>query len=603
MTDDLDQTAIVELDEPVTNGAQASPVTPPRQAPRGGNYRWVIAGGVIVLVVALTALAFTLFTGRAPRATVLAYVPADSLMYGEARLDLPGDQRMALGQFLSRFPGFADQSILESKLDETLDRVLADGTDGEVSYTRDIKPWFGGELAFSMGALPDPATASDGAVPEDARFLVLLSVKDEALARAWADAMLTEAGATVTHETYNGADLSLATGTREGQAAAAAVLGGTVLVVGDPTSVRAAVDTGGQSLFAESPELDAALAATSGDHVGFLYVAVGAMFDWASQLEGGATAFSVDPSTFEGLVPEWAAFALRVEQDGLVMEALMPRPDNVPAQESRASRIAELVPASTIALSVSHDYGAGLLDSIDRFGSDPELAPALEGLEEALGALGGKDAALGWIGDVGVVVNRAGDGVDGGLVIVPTDPAAATNVFASIRALASVGGSMMGISVRDEDHQGTTITIVDLGSAGDLAGLAGMAGLPPDVVGQGESVSDEHVEIAYALLEDVVIVGSGPGFVREVLDTTAETSLASTERYRRLLERVGQGSGGVFADVTAIRELVEAAMQGSPELATYEQEVKPFLVPFDALIGAGSTRDDIMRNKVIVTVK
>lgn len=602
MTDDLERTAIVEIDEPATNGAPAGPVTPPSQAPRGGNYRWVIAGGVILLVVALTALAFTLFTGRAPRATVLAYVPADSLMYGEARLDLPGDQRMALGQFLSRFPGFADQSILESKLDETLDRIIGDATDGEASFTADIKPWFDGEFAFSLGALPDPASASSAGVPEDARFLVLLSVKDEALARTWVDAALTEAGATVTHETYNGADLAVASGREDGRAAAA-VLDARVLVIGDPTSVRAAVDTGGQSPFADSPEFDAALDATSGDHVGFMYVAVGAMVDWASRLESGSTGLGVDPATLEGIVPDWAAFAVRVEADGLVMESFLPRPDEVPAQASRESRIAGLVPSSTIALTVSHDYGAGLLDSIDRFGTDPELAPTLEGLEEALGALGGKDAALGWIGDLGVVVNRSGDGVDGGLVIVPTDATAARNVFTSVRTLASMGGSMMGISIRDEDHQGTTMTVVDLGAASDLAGLAGLAGVPPEIVGEVDPVGGERVELAYALLDDLVVVGASPSFVRAVLDTTAEISLASTERYRRLVDRVGQGTGGVFADVTAIRELLETAMQGSPGLPAYEQDVKPFLVPFDALIGAGSTRDDILRNKVILTVK
>ena len=32
-------------------------------------------------------------TGASPTATVLGYVPADSVMYGEVRLDLPGDQR------------------------------------------------------------------------------------------------------------------------------------------------------------------------------------------------------------------------------------------------------------------------------------------------------------------------------------------------------------------------------------------------------------------------------------------------------------------------------------------------------------------------------
>ena len=42
--------------------------------------------------------------------TVLGYVPANTIVYGEVRLDLPGDQRRAVGEFLSKFPGFADQA-------------------------------------------------------------------------------------------------------------------------------------------------------------------------------------------------------------------------------------------------------------------------------------------------------------------------------------------------------------------------------------------------------------------------------------------------------------------------------------------------------------
>ena len=81
-------------------------------------------------------------------------MPAGSTAYAEVRLDLPGDQRAAAGAFLSKFPGFADQAALETKLDETLDRLIGDASSGSTSYTADIKPWFDGELAFSVGPIP-----------------------------------------------------------------------------------------------------------------------------------------------------------------------------------------------------------------------------------------------------------------------------------------------------------------------------------------------------------------------------------------------------------------------------------------------------------------
>ena len=47
-------------------------------------------------------------------------------------------------EFLSAFPGFADQAALDAKLDETLDQLVAGGRATEQTYTADIEPWFGG---------------------------------------------------------------------------------------------------------------------------------------------------------------------------------------------------------------------------------------------------------------------------------------------------------------------------------------------------------------------------------------------------------------------------------------------------------------------------
>jgi hypothetical protein len=601
MTDGLEQTNVIhEFHEPATNGAPAGPVTPPGQQAPGGNYRWVIAGGVVALVVALTALAFTLLTGQAPRAAVLGYVPSDSIMYGEARLDLPGDQRTAVGQFLSKFPGFADQSIMESKIDETLDRIVGGATEGEANFTTDFKPWFGGQLAFSLGALPDPSSATTEAIPEDARFLALLSVKDEALARAWLDAMLAEGGNPVTHETYNGADLSL-TGTGDQTPGAAAILGGKVLVLGDPASVRASVDTGGSSQFGANADVDAAFDAVSGDHVGFVYIALRPLVEWSMQT--GVDAFGVGGGEFvSGLVPDWGAFALRVEGDGLVMEAFGPTPDVAPVSASRRSALLERVPGSTIALSINNDFGAGLKQTLETLKANPATAEVAAGIEEATQALGGTDAAIGWIGDFGVVVNRTDSGLDGGVLISPTDPTKASGLFTSLRTLASLGGSMFGITVRDEPYAGTTITIVDLGEAGDLAG---QFGLPPEAIGPEVPIQGQRIELAYAIVDDVVVLGADPGFVRRVLDTTVEASLARNDRFEALLSRAGEGSSLSFLDITAVRALVEGFLTtASPEdAAMYQKEIKPFLEPFDALIGSSSVGSDLSRNKVIVTVK
>lgn len=609
MTDDLDQTSI---QPPGPSAPSPNPSRPVAQAPdvpaeqvqtttvmpNGDRKRWLIAAGVVGVLVIASALAVSLFTGRAANAIVLGYVPTDSIMYGEIRMDLPGDQRANVGSFLAKFPGFADQSTIETKIDEVLDRLVGGATDGQQAFSSDIKPWFGGEIGFSVGALPDPsAMTTDPSAMDDARALVLVSVKDEAAAKAWFDGVIAENGVTTATESYGGATITTSSADEHG---AFALLDGKVAVVGDIASVKAAVDTKGASGFDSDGNVKTALTATTGDHVGFVYVALRPLMEWSSKA-GGAEVFGMEPGgALSALVPEWAAFALRVEGDGLVMESLGPKTDANDVGESRTSPVADHVPANAIALAISHDYGKGLLKLLDTYRSIPEFKSTVDTVDQALGVLGGPDAAIGWIGDAGIVVAQTDTGVDGGLIIAPTDRAAAERLFTSLRTLVSLGGSSAGISLRDETYAGQTITIVDLGDVRDLAALGGV---PTDDL--GVDVPTGQVELAYAITDQVVILGSGPGFVQHVLDTNPATSIASNDRYKALVGRVGQGAGIGFLDITAIRGLIETAIvrTGAIDATEYEQEYKPFLEPFDAVISSTSVRDGLFRTKAIVTVK
>ena len=60
---------------------------------RMSRSRWVVALSAVALVTALTAAIVYALVGRSPEATVLGYVPSGAVVYGEVRLDLPGDQR------------------------------------------------------------------------------------------------------------------------------------------------------------------------------------------------------------------------------------------------------------------------------------------------------------------------------------------------------------------------------------------------------------------------------------------------------------------------------------------------------------------------------
>src|SRR5262245_62640214 len=126
---------------------------------RPSRVRWAIALVGVALVLGVTAAIVALASGRPSPSIAVGYMPDDAVQYTEYRFDLPGDQRQKLASFLSAFPGFDDQAAIDTKLDETYERIVAAVSSDEQTYTADIEPWFGGQIA--MGSSPI-ALAEDG---------------------------------------------------------------------------------------------------------------------------------------------------------------------------------------------------------------------------------------------------------------------------------------------------------------------------------------------------------------------------------------------------------------------------------------------------------
>jgi hypothetical protein len=113
------------------------------------------------------------------------------------------------------------------------------------------------------------------------------------------------------------------------------------------------------------------------------------------------------------------------------------------------------------------------------------------------------------------------------------------------------------------------------------------------------------VELAWAVTDQVVVIGVGPSFVRAVLDAGPGPSLAENARYQALIGQVGtENVGSFWLDITGVRELAEQFGAAEPEaMAAYEQDAKPYLLPLDAIIAANVRDGDRDRSIFIVTVK
>ena len=277
------------------------------------------------------------------------------------------------------------------------------------------------------------------------------------------------------------------------------------------------------------------------------------------------------------------AVAGRFEQDGIVGRYVQPHPADAPAPATGASDLAARLPGSTIALLSGGNLGTGLKAGLDGLKACPATAPAADEVEKALAGAGGLEGLLGWAGTVAVVVTSNGSTPAGGIVIVPTDVAKASQALASLRNSWPWPADRLSPTVRDEPYGDGTITTFDFGGIGQLFGaVAGSSGVPGSSATPGLPVSG-NAELSFSVQRGVAVIGVGPAFVKSVLDARPGASLADQPRYQAAAGRLGSSSRlNTFFDLAAIRSLAERSVGDLPSGAgSYAADARPYLAPFD----------------------
>jgi len=616
---------------PVRTGGLDVPVALVGARPRGRNpLRWLVAVLVVALVVAGGLGATLLLTSSTSgTSAVLGYVPADTLMYGEARLDLPGSQRAEVAKSLSAFPGFADQASLDSALGELYDRILKAASSGKHDYQTEIAPWFGGQLAVARGpqrpdslaglgssgsapspavdptsglppctggaagAAPTPTPTSDVmAVPLDRRYMVLADVTNAAKAGAWVASILAETGTQTIDGTCDGVVVHVLQPNGTGWA----ILGDKVLVAGDLTSIRLAIATHGTGGLSTTPSFAKAVSALQGDHVGFMYAdlkaALSTQLGAMSSPATDATLTAIS-GVLGGLLPDWMAADLKAAGGNVVVDTVQPASDVQPTQ-NRASDLAGLAPANTIALGDVHDLGTTLGALKDKFAADPTLQPFVKQLDTAIGLVGGFAGTVGWIGDAGFAITSDGSRVSGGVLIRPGDADAAARLFTQLRSLAELAGAQA--SVADEPYRGATISTVDLSALAPLL----ESSMPGSL---GGMTVPSHLTLAYAATDKVVVLTLDPAFAKAAIDASlGGDSLAKRARFSSLLAQAGDTATGLaWLDVTATRGLIEGKLPPD-QLSRYVSDIKPYLLPLDAVVGNTVYDNGLNRGTMVVSI-
>jgi hypothetical protein len=556
--------------------AMAAPV--PATTSNQNRTRWVIAGAIVALAIALTVGAVLLF-GQQTTPVALQYVPGDAAVVAEIRLDLPGDQLQKLGNLLAHFPGFADQSTLNAKLDEALTKFVAMASDGKADYATDLKPWVNGPL-FIGARNPSADAASEG--PKD----MVIS----ATTNAGADCAKAFKDQTITHEAYKNLDLFIA-------GELACVIDGRQALLGDPATVKLAIDAkAAGSGMDRSAGYKAARTALGGDRLATFYV------DGASLTELMPQATQLPVAGLESLIgqlPSWLMAGLRAEDDALVLDyvaAPVPAPTSgaslLPLPAAHASVIAPMVPGDSIVYVESQGAGVSLQNLLTQLRQIPDLATALQ----ALDGLGGPSELVGWVDDVGLSVSMHGTTPGGAVVLIAKDETAAATRVASLKTILGLLGTGNGVEVKNTTINAvavTTITITDLSSLIPPGTIPGSTDLP-SMTGP--------VSFSIAAHGKALLVTTGEEEMTAILSLPAGTSLADNAAFKHAATRgIANARTTIYLGVGATIGLAKGFMTAD-ELATYQKDAAPYIEPFEGFLLQATSDAAGNRSRMVITV-
>jgi hypothetical protein len=543
---------------------------PPPEQPgtrRSSRLRWVVALVATALIVtAGVALALVVGGSRTQTALGPTFMPAGSVAYVEARLDLPGDQRERLAQFLGRFPGFADPSTFERKIDEVFDDLLGGASGNLVTWTRDIKPWFGGQISLGLTTLPDPSATPD----QPPAGVVAFSVSDRAALEGWLDQAGTLApGVELSEVAYGGSTIvTAAFGEGSGDRIAWVVTDELWIIGVREEDVRAAIDilAGRAPSLASNEAFATPFAKLPADRLGAFYMDTAALSGLLGQVTeeqpGLAAALDQLPRTILG--------SLRADQDRMVLEArIVPGPET-PTFPARATALAERVPSTAELYFETRDVGKAIRTAIEQVVASDAAPVPEEQLDQVEAFLGAPiEEFMDWVQDVAVVVDVEGEQVDVGLVATVTDEDLAVRRMERLATAARAGLALVGdlpIELVEEDHAGTTITTVQATSDVELP-----ADLPIEP------------SVSFAISGGQFLLGSGT-FVHDALDRQRPDSLAANPRFADGLTAAGgpTNAGVVYVDLEALRTAAEGYLSAEQRMM-YERDVEPYLAPLDRL--------------------
>ena len=579
-----------------TSAIATKPIPPaPAVDKRGSSrLRWIVGGSATLLVVATLGGVLFLAAPHAGAASATAhYAPADTGMYAEVRLDLPGDQRDNLATFMSHFPGFADQAAFQQKLDETLNTLLTDKSNGALDWNTDVKPWFGGQLAVfgDPDVSPTPtmcaAPCPDASTMSTSQSVIVFTVSDKSKLQSVID---SKAGSSqISSDTYQGQQINtIAQPAGMSRAVSYVITDDALLAAPNVDLLKQALDAkaGSKPALADDTFFTQQLATLHADRLGTFYVDAAKAVAAMPQLSDSPLSASCLQIT-QAMAGVKYVGELRAESDHLAfnIRGQMPTGDNVPpAPRNKQTTLAQSMPNDTTLYFEARNAGANLGWMIKNLlacssaqsggsGAIPSGLDILGGgngdqiFEQFLGAK--PEDFFDFLDDVALGVSYTNDKVSGGIVATVDDQAVATQrvdkLVALLQMVGQFGGAQSGtqITTQNADHNGVKVTTVTVTAVAQPDGGA------------------QPVTFQVATANNRLYLGLND-FVTGALDRQATDSLASSARYQKAIsDAPADNSGILYIDVAGALAAYEDQLPADKK-QDFESNKKPFLDPLSS---------------------
>lgn len=539
--------------------------------------RWAIA--LLVTVAMLVATTGVVVFAQSGTSGGPAFAPATSVAWAEIRLDLPGDQEEALGQLLGHLPGFADPAALDDKVDELLDQIVSEASDGDASWTGDIDPWSDRQFGIALLEIPTSASFDPDDLElddDDAPSMVIgLGVKDRAALEARLATLLTKEP--VTTEQYAGATV-----TTVDDDVSFAVTDRYLLVSPHAADVKTSLDVlaGTTPSLAQDAAFEAAAQRIPANRLGAFYFALSALRPLIEAQLAGQQGAQVALGMLDQL-PAWVSGYTQAASDHLTVALEMQAPASMPVPGVRETDLASHFAPGTLVYVEVRDVGRTSHTGIEALLAQVP-ADSAEGLAQVEQMLGVPlEEFLDPIEDVAIGVGFSDGQPQVGIAATVSDPAAAQKRVTNLLALVRIVAARANATIAESTVGDTAVTTITL---------------PAGTVMPGQPVT-----VSVALAGGHLYLGLGD-FVETALTQDAGASLASDARFTTALAAAGTpNSGFAFVDLAGAQAALEAA--GAADDEGYGTNVKPWLDALDSLVVSAIADQDAWSTKALLFVR